>query len=66
MRRKSSNGGMATAHPIGAPPAKILPRLWLSLRLQGLVTGEDAERVILPGGLGCITHKLGGSAATEI
>ena len=26
--------------------------------LQGLVTGEDAKRVILPGGLGCITHKL--------
>src|SRR6202030_3986904 len=26
--------------------------------LQGLVTGEDAKRVILPGGLGCITHRL--------
>ena len=26
--------------------------------LQGLVTGEDSKRVILPGGLGCITHKL--------
>ena len=26
--------------------------------LQGMVTGEDSKRVILPGGLGCITHKL--------
>src|SRR5271155_5441772 len=26
--------------------------------MQGLATGEDAKRVILPGGLGCITHKL--------
>ena len=26
--------------------------------LQGTVKGEDAKRVILPGGLGCITHKL--------
>jgi monoamine oxidase len=26
--------------------------------MQGLVTGEDAKRVILPGGLGCITHQL--------
>ncbi len=26
--------------------------------MQGLVSGEDSHRVILPGGLGCITHKL--------
>jgi Flavin containing amine oxidoreductase len=26
--------------------------------MQDLVTGGDAKRVILPGGLGCITHKL--------
>ena len=26
--------------------------------LQDLVTGGDSARVILPGGLGCITHKL--------
>ncbi|MDP9146843.1 MAG: FAD-dependent oxidoreductase [Acidobacteriota bacterium] len=26
--------------------------------LQGLATGEDSQRAILPGGLGCITHKL--------
>jgi monoamine oxidase len=26
--------------------------------MQGLITGDDAKRVILPGGLGCITHKL--------
>ena len=26
--------------------------------LQDLATGGDAKRVILPGGLGCITHKL--------
>jgi spermidine dehydrogenase len=26
--------------------------------LQGMVTGFDARRVILPGGLGCITHRL--------
>ena len=26
--------------------------------LQGLAKGEDSKRVILPGGLGCITHKL--------
>jgi len=26
--------------------------------MQDLVTGVDAKRVILPGGLGCITHKL--------
>jgi monoamine oxidase len=26
--------------------------------MQDLVTGVDAQRVILPGGLGCITHKL--------
>jgi len=26
--------------------------------LQGLITGVDAHRVILPGGLGCITHRL--------
>jgi monoamine oxidase len=26
--------------------------------LQGLLTGDDAKRVILPGGLGCITHRL--------
>jgi hypothetical protein len=25
---------------------------------QDLASGEDAKRVILPGGLGCITHKL--------
>jgi monoamine oxidase len=26
--------------------------------VQGLARGDDAKRVILPGGLGCITHKL--------
>ena len=26
--------------------------------VQGLIKGDDAQRVILPGGLGCITHKL--------
>jgi protoporphyrinogen oxidase len=26
--------------------------------MRGLATGEDSKRVILPGGLGCITHKL--------
>ena len=26
--------------------------------LQGMVSGDDSKRVILPGGLGCITHKL--------
>ena len=26
--------------------------------LQGLVNGDDDKRVILPGGLGCITHRL--------
>lgn len=26
--------------------------------VQALITGEDAQRAILPGGLGCITHKL--------
>lgn len=26
--------------------------------LQGLITGDDGKRVILPGGLGCITHRL--------
>jgi Flavin containing amine oxidoreductase len=26
--------------------------------LQGLLYGDDAKRVILPGGLGCITHRL--------
>jgi monoamine oxidase len=25
---------------------------------QGLINGEDDQRVILPGGLGCITHRL--------
>lgn len=26
--------------------------------LQGLINGDDDQRVILPGGLGCITHRL--------
>jgi len=26
--------------------------------VRGLAAGEDSKRVILPGGLGCITHKL--------
>src|SRR5438445_12405348 len=26
--------------------------------VQDLITGGDGKRVILPGGLGCITHKL--------
>ncbi len=26
--------------------------------VQDLATGEDSKRVILPGGLGCVTHKL--------
>jgi monoamine oxidase len=26
--------------------------------IQGTIKGDDAQRVILPGGLGCITHKL--------
>jgi monoamine oxidase len=26
--------------------------------LQGLINGDDDHRVILPGGLGCITHRL--------
>jgi monoamine oxidase len=33
---------------------------WVGLgAMQSLVTGDDAQRVILPGGLGSITHKLG-------
>jgi monoamine oxidase len=28
------------------------------IALQGLANGDDSQRVILPGGLGCITHKL--------
>jgi monoamine oxidase len=26
--------------------------------MQGLINGDDDQRVILPGGLGCITHRL--------